>query len=535
MQAVELNPVLLKPVPSSLPLSRPVSKTILAFALVAVIGLHFAVLIVLQPHATAASRLCTAAVAALAALAAWWRGRHLPAEERFAWWWLGAAVLLWGIAHAVEIFVGTSTAASNLTVDPSDFIYVTAAFPLLLALATTRESASVRLVFVLNTVQIALALLLTYFLLYRMTLTPNAAATVMGKIYGVDCILLLTMAGLRYFTHATKEEGRTIGMIVAFLMAYAPIELSMDYGSARWNLHEGTMLDLAWSIPFVIAAVLALQLPIDRKAESSVGKRRKGRLLAEILCPTLISIGVFALAASVASEHLQLALGSILLLLLIQGAQAGLLQVNYLNGQHRLMERERDLRTANAALEQLTMLDPLTCVANRRRLDAALEDAWRRGIRKKHPVSLLAIDLDYFKSINDRHGHGYGDECLVTIAREIERHAGRPDDLLARFGGDEFFLLLPGTDVKGAVSVAEHIQAAVSRLSLTHHASPLGDKVTLSIGVGAVRPVPGTTPASLVEVADTALYEAKRQGRNRTCARTLEPIALSKSMSPVVA
>ena len=534
MQVLELSSVLVKPVDSLPPLSRPVSKSILTWALPAVLGLHLLLLFAMAPHAIAASRLCTAAVAVLAALSAWWRARHLPAGERFAWWWLGASVLLWGIAHAVEIFVGSSTAASNLTVDPSDFIYVTAAFPLLLALATTRESASIRLVFLLNAVQISLALLLTYFLLYRMTLTPNAAATVMGKIYGVDCILLLTLAGLRSFTHATREEGRTIGMIVAFLLAYAPIELGMDYGSARWNLREGTLLDMLWSIPFLVAAVLALQLPIDRKPESSVGKRRKGRLLAEILCPTLISIGVFALAASVASEHLSLALGSILLLLLIQGAQAGLLQVNYLNGQHRLMERERDLRTANEALQQLTMLDPLTCVANRRRLDAALDDAWRRGTRKNQPVSLLAIDLDYFKSINDRHGHGYGDECLVTIAREIERHAGRPDDLLARFGGDEFFLLLPATDIIGGVSVAEQIQTAVRRLALANHASPLGDKVTLSIGVATVQPEVGTTAASLVEVADMALYEAKRQGRNRTCARTLEPV-LFKEMPTIVA
>lgn len=535
MQAVELKTVPASPAQAILPLSRPVFKTILSCAVSAVVALHFVLLALTHTQVIGASRLCTAAVAALAALAAWWRGQHVASAERFAWRWLGAAVLLWGVAHAVEIFVGSSTAASNLTVDPSDFIYVTAAFPLLLALATTRESASVRMVFLLNTAQIALALLLTYFRLYRMTLTPHAAATVMGKIYGVDCLLLLILASLRYFTQATREEGRTIGMIVAFLMAYAPIELSMDYGSARWNLHEGTMLDLAWSIPFMISAGLSLWLPIDRVQEMTQGSRRKGRLLAETLCPTLISIGVFALAASVASEHLLLALGSILLLLVMQGVQAGLLQVSYLNGQQKLMESERDLRSANAALEQLSLLDPLTCVANRRRLDAALDEAWRRAMRKAQPVSLLIIDLDFFKSINDRHGHGYGDECLVTIAREIERHAGRPDDLLARYGGDEFFLLLPGSDAKGAVSVAEHIQAAVRRLALTNHASPLGEKVTLSIGVGMVRPTPGNLPVSLVEVADTALYEAKRQGRNRSCARTLEPVSLKETVTTIVA
>ena len=524
MQAVDLNPAPVTPAYSFLPQSRPVSKTILTFALFAIIAVHVALLLTLQPHAAFASRLCTATAAALAALCASWRARRLPSSERFALQWVTLSVLLWATAHALEAFIGTSAAASNLTVDPSDFIYVTAAFPLLLALASTRESASVRAVFYLNGAQIVMALLLTYFRLYRMTMTPHAAATVMGKIYAVDCVLLLILVGLRSFARGTREEGRTFGLILTFLLAYVPIELGMDYGSAVWRLHEGTLLDMLWSIPFVIVAWRTLRMPIDATPEGNTRTTNKGRLMAEILCPMLISIGVFALAASIASEHLTLSLAVIFLLIVIQGVQAGLLQVSYLNGQLLLIEREQDLRTANAALEQLSMLDPLTCVANRRRLDAALDAAWRRGMRKAQPVSLLIIDVDFFKEINDHYGHGYGDECLVLLAREIERHAGRPDDLLARYGGDEFFLLLPGTDRRGARAVADGIQAAVRRLGLTNHASPLSGKVTLSIGAGTAKPAPGTKPAALVNAADEAVYEAKRLGRDQTCAPPLESI-----------
>jgi diguanylate cyclase (GGDEF)-like protein len=525
MQAGEFNPVLVSPAHNNFSVSRPIFKNKLAFALSAIIALHVLVIPALQPHAVVASRLCTAAAAAVAALCAWRRANRVPATEQFAWRWMGVAVALWATAHAVETFLGPSIAASNLSIDFSDFIYISAAFPLLLALSTTRESVSIRTVFLLNSAQIVVALVLTYFLLFRMTLTEQAASTVMGKIYAAECLLLVTLASMRSLTWESREEGRSTRSIIVFLLTYLPIELVMDYGSAHWGLRQGNLLDLAWSIPFVIAAGLALRMPIDKATSDGRRSRRRGRVMAEMLCPSLISMGVFALAASVASQHLALALTSILLLLVLQGMQAGLLQVNYLNGQLRLIEREQDLRTANAALEKLSLLDPLTSIPNRRRFNAALNDAWRRGSRKCEPVSLLIIDLDFFKGINDRHGHGYGDECLVAVAREIGMLARRPDDLLARYGGDEFVLLLPGTDREGAYAVAERVQDAVSRLNLANYASPLAKRVTVSIGVGVAEPNQSGKSSTLLDVADRALYEAKRQGRDRACALILEPVA----------
>ena len=412
--------------------------------------LHAIELVVFGHHQIALSRSLTAALAGTAAFSLFLRLKFVARWERTTWLWAGYAMLLWAVAHAVETAIGPSGAASALTVDASDFIYVSAVFPLLLAFSTTHETQSLRFIFLLNCAQIGLALVLSYILLYRMSLTPDFAATVMGRIYGVACVLLAVMSVLRGLCWITQEERQCVRWISIFLWTYLPIELAMDYGSQYKGLKSGTLLDLAWSVPFALAGWKALTLPVDRSPAQKSRKHGKRRMLVECLCPLLMNAGIFALAAAVIRQHALVGLCGIFSLLIIQGVQAAFVQMNFMAGRNRLLDREMELRAANAALEALTLQDPLTGIANRRKFDASVETSWRRAIRRTHPLSVLMVDIDYFKGVNDLHGHSYGDECLVNLARMMSQLGRRPDDLVARVGGEEFVLLLPDTDGDGA-------------------------------------------------------------------------------------
>jgi diguanylate cyclase (GGDEF)-like protein len=502
------------------PNARVPLRGVLAAAMAFVFALHVALLVVLQPHAVAASRYATAALVFFAATCVWLRATRVPTPERAMLRWLSAGIFLWGAAHLVETLLGPTNAASNLAVDASDMIYVVAAFPLLLALSTTRETEAHRSIFLLNCGQMAHAIFLTHVLLFRTRMTPQTASTVMGSIYAAVCGLLVLLTTLRFFALTSREERRVIGAILAFLAAYLPIEVGMDYATLHWNLHAGKFFDLLWSVPFFLAASLALYLPLDREPDTPPAHPSRKRMLVGTLSPLLITMGVFALAASVTAQFPVLALASIFLLLVVQGLEAGVLQRKYITGQTQLIDRERDLWEANAALEKLSQLDPLTNIANRRRFDLALDQAGRRALRQRKPISLLMIDLDFFKGINDAHGHSYGDVCLVSVARMLGLQARRPYDLLARYGGDEFFLLLPDTGAGGAAAIADRIHEAVGNMNLENRASPMGGRLTVSIGAGVSDAEFSIGAAALVDLADRALYEAKRLGRNQTCLRS---------------
>jgi diguanylate cyclase (GGDEF)-like protein len=158
-------------------------------------------------------------------------------------------------------------------------------------------------------------------------------------------------------------------------------------------------------------------------------------------------------------------------------------------------------------------IDGLTQIANRRRFDEYLLQEWSRHIRMQQPLSLLLCDVDHFKFYNDAHGHQAGDECLKSVAKALIQ-CYRAGDLVARYGGEEFAMVLPQTDRAGAVQVAERARAAVAAAALPHTASPVCDRVTVSIGVACITPQPrGPTNArTLIEAADRHLYLAKHLG-----------------------
>jgi diguanylate cyclase (GGDEF)-like protein len=165
-------------------------------------------------------------------------------------------------------------------------------------------------------------------------------------------------------------------------------------------------------------------------------------------------------------------------------------------------------------LKQLSEIDALTQIANRRRFDAYLHDTWVRQQRYQEPVTLILADIDFFKQYNDTYGHPAGDECLRAIAHSLSQSALRGSDLVARYGGEEFAIVLPTTDISGAFALAENIRARIEALQIEHTASPYGH-VTLSLGVASVPAQHGTSPQSLIRKADVQLYQAKEMGRNR--------------------
>ncbi len=176
----------------------------------------------------------------------------------------------------------------------------------------------------------------------------------------------------------------------------------------------------------------------------------------------------------------------------------------------------------NAELERQALTDSLTGLANRRALDLGLEREWKRADREDRPLSVLILDIDHFKAFNDACGHPAGDACLQLVARCLEQRLRRPGDLAARQGGEEFAVLLPDTDLAGALAVAEDIRGKISALDRAHPSSPLG-RLTVSLGAACRRPGQGGTPEGLLAEADQALYKAKAAGRNRVAAAGAPP------------
>ncbi|MCW7536764.1 GGDEF domain-containing protein [Aquabacterium sp. A7-Y] len=197
---------------------------------------------------------------------------------------------------------------------------------------------------------------------------------------------------------------------------------------------------------------------------------------------------------------------------------------------HELDEALCNLSEANNELQRLNVLDGLTGVKNRKYFDEQLALQLKVAGRSRQPLSLLLIDIDHFKAVNDRHGHLAGDACLRAVARAIAESLLRAGDEVARYGGEEFAVLLPQTDAAGAERLGERIRAAVEQLGVLHECTPV--PLTASIGVAVVAE-PDETGERLIAAADAALYEAKHHGRNQVrIAAALGPQGASSRSQP---
>jgi diguanylate cyclase (GGDEF)-like protein len=183
--------------------------------------------------------------------------------------------------------------------------------------------------------------------------------------------------------------------------------------------------------------------------------------------------------------------------------------------EKELLEVTRLLEETNERLRHLSTLDGLTGIPNRRRIMEFLDQEWRRSQRDGSWLSILMIDVDYFKHYNDTLGHQAGDDCLWMVANCLKRCLHRASDMIGRYGGEEFIAVLPETPRDGAINVAHEMRAGVQALNIEHPDSGAAQVVTISLGVAACQPSNDMTATKLVSMADQALFEAKRHGRNR--------------------
>ncbi|MCK5001466.1 MAG: diguanylate cyclase [Gammaproteobacteria bacterium] len=191
----------------------------------------------------------------------------------------------------------------------------------------------------------------------------------------------------------------------------------------------------------------------------------------------------------------------------------GLAEIAILSGEFNKMTKE--IRSREEVLTRLSVIDALTKIANRRKFDEVLKNEYLLGCRSGKPLSILMIDIDYFKQFNDTYGHLAGDDCIKKVATALKRSVYRPTDLVARYGGEEFAIILPDTTKSGERVIAEKIMSEIARLNIPHSSSSVDDKITVSIGGYAVVPSIHDDPVFIVAEADKSLYQAKGAGRNQ--------------------
>lgn len=192
--------------------------------------------------------------------------------------------------------------------------------------------------------------------------------------------------------------------------------------------------------------------------------------------------------------------------------------------EDKVHERTAELEEANQKLAELSVTDDLTGLANRRHFDEVLYAEWQRARRHGEPLAVAMIDVDHFKAYNDHYGHQAGDECLRRVAAVLRACVQRSSDLIARYGGEEFIVVFPGIDCEGAAQLAETIRHKVQAEGLEHKKNSQTGVITISIGVTACIPKAGEKADKLLREADSAMYEAKRRGRNTVITANTDPL-----------
>lgn len=301
------------------------------------------------------------------------------------------------------------------------------------------------------------------------------------------------------------DSQAMLALLASQIERFGATALTADSGAAALAMQEHEQPDLIL-LDLVLPDIAGLEVARRIRAQEKDGEWTPIIILSSLGDDASIEQGI----AAGGDDYLIKPISEIVLNAKIRAMQRLVLM------RASLLAVTRKLDAANQELVRISSSDSLTGVANRRHFDDAISVEWRRSRRHSNSLALLMCDVDHFKLYNDTYGHLAGDECLRRIAWTISRHTERPSDIVARFGGEEFAVILPETTIGGALIVAEKIRQGVRELNIAHGSSPSG-LVTLSIGIASAAPGFDNPHDDLILSADRALYRAKSEGRDRVC------------------
>ena len=458
-------------------------------------------------------------LAELAAILACIQAARADSRARGFWLLLIGAMVFHSAAMSMDAFTEiTGAPMFNHVPALSVLLSMFYGVPLLVAVSFQNDSRillGARFIHTLLSMAIGAVIYLEIFSFLPLSGSANASdAVLVTRLFDAMDVFLAIAGTIRWLGSNQDEERRFFCVLTIFLWADT---LCCAVHNRLLIGHDWVWLDLLISAPYAVLVALVLAARDQPGKSLWPGLVRAVRSGSPIFLATaLVAVGVIE-----TRSHLYVGLAATVFGIVGYGALNILVQ-------SRGFKTEEALIATNIDLEKLVDLDGLTGIANRRAFDKVLTREFATAIRTRHPVSLLMIDVDLFKDLNDAEGHVKGDEYLILIADALRFTLPRTSDFVARYGGEEFSAILPATDSAGAMVAAEKIRQAVAELKLAHPSAPAA-VTTVSVGVSTYDGSVPISPGDLTEAADRALYIAKRRGRNRCVFRPLDNFLISRN------
>ncbi|VAW57325.1 SENSORY BOX/GGDEF FAMILY PROTEIN [hydrothermal vent metagenome] len=348
-------------------------------------------------------------------------------------------------------------------------------------------------------------------------LSLNTEVTIIGMSWWLVfvSITLVRLWNTLQFNHAINE-GKTIDYKYWFNRFYAgTLTIAFAWGICGFIMKEALTLLEQGYIFIVITAMGAAAIPFLGVAP---------RVVFSFQAISILPFGTYMILQLDQFGFIHMYIFALFVTGLIAAVRrmdvnltdSMMLQYENLQMISTMSNVNHKLQMANEKLESLTLEDTLTELHNRRYFEKQLEAKWKHDVWENKELTLMIIDIDYFKLYNDTYGHAEGDVCLKRVAKVLKSSLRRPTDIIARIGGEEFVVMLPGAGVNVALKIAQQMQDELSLTDLVHESSPLDKNVTVSVGIASVILDRNTTSLGLFKAADKALYQAKANGRNQT-------------------